>query len=523
MTTRPRPLLGMVLGATLAVMLGVSPCTAGVYYWTNPAGGEWDVSGNWNIPGYPTLFFDFAVFNQPISCAVDATDAASIGSIAGILVVGGDTRLSAYDGFGAQLSVSPEGEGGALTLVRGFIRSSGVHLIGPGGLLILGAGAGLQSSATNGLGFDLQPGGTLRGDGGSLDGQVLRNLGTLSPGLAPATPGILLIGSRLPAGYLQGASGVLEMDLAGTEPGTGYDQLRVVDGSLGVTLGGTLRVSLADGFLPGGGGRFDLLVAPSLVGSFETVELPEIPGTVFTLTYEPDRVSLLVEGTTEIAATLDLQLGTCANPLSIGKQGVIPSALLGTAAVNAADIDPGSIRLEGVAPVFTQLQDVGGPPGDDGCPLTEPDGVMDLVLHFPAVEVLSAYGPAAVGDEVVFHLAGALFDGTPIAAEDRMVMRGGSTDEATSKVRKATVAGLWPLVRPGDGVQRVSYSLNEPVPVRLEVFSVTGELVERLVDEAQSAGLHAVEWSPGARPGGIYFYRLSAGNSICTARVVIAP
>lgn len=58
-------------------------------------------------------------------------------------------------------------------------------------------------------------------------------------------------------------------------PGTQFDQIRV-QGQL--TLGGTLNVSLINGFVPATGNSFDILDWGTLTGTFSSLQLPALPG-----------------------------------------------------------------------------------------------------------------------------------------------------------------------------------------------------------------------------------------------------
>jgi PEP-CTERM motif-containing protein len=67
---------------------------------------------------------------------------------------------------------------------------------------------------------------------------------------------------------------VLQIELAGTTPGTGYDQLHVT-GQL--SLGGTLQVLLVNpSFTPAAGNSFDILDWGSLSGTFSSLSLPSL-------------------------------------------------------------------------------------------------------------------------------------------------------------------------------------------------------------------------------------------------------
>ena len=65
----------------------------------------------------------------------------------------------------------------------------------------------------------------------------------------------------------------LQIELGGTTPGIGYDQLHVT-GQL--SLGGILQVSLVNGFLPVSGNSFDILDWGTLVGKFSSLQPPSL-------------------------------------------------------------------------------------------------------------------------------------------------------------------------------------------------------------------------------------------------------
>jgi hypothetical protein len=63
--------------------------------------------------------------------------------------------------------------------------------------------------------------------------------------------------------------------LGGTTRGDQYD---TIDSTGQLTLGGTLAVSLTNGFIPAVGNSFDILNWASLSGTFSSVKLPTLPG-----------------------------------------------------------------------------------------------------------------------------------------------------------------------------------------------------------------------------------------------------
>jgi len=55
---------------------------------------------------------------------------------------------------------------------------------------------------------------------------------------------------------------------------------------------------------------------------------------------------------------------------------------------------------------------------------------------------------------------------------------------------------------------RIEFSLPASVPVKLSVYTVTGQLVSTLVNEPLSAGTHSVSFDGSSYPSGVYLYRL---------------
>ncbi|HEY3394101.1 MAG TPA: hypothetical protein VGK58_15415, partial [Lacipirellulaceae bacterium] len=92
--------------------------------------------------------------------------------------------------------------------------------------------------------------------------------GDLSPGSSPAA--VSFAGD-----VVLGPDSTLQIELGGTAAGTQYDQINVA-GEL--TLGGTLEISLINGFTPSAGQSFDILNWGSLSGAFSLVALPSLEG-----------------------------------------------------------------------------------------------------------------------------------------------------------------------------------------------------------------------------------------------------
>lgn len=68
----------------------------------------------------------------------------------------------------------------------------------------------------------------------------------------------------------------------------------------------------------------------------------------------------------------------------------------------------------------------------------------------------------------------------------------------------------------------IRYELPESLPVRLDIFSSTGQRLAALVSGQRPAGFHQVVWeADGTLASGIYFYRLKAGPFLQTRRLLL--
>ena len=92
--------------------------------------------------------------------------------------------------------------------------------------------------------------------------------GDLTPGSSPAA---VSFGGDV----ILGPDSTLQIEIGGTTAGIQYDQINVA-GEL--SLGGTLEISLINGFTPTAGQTLDLFGESNIVGSFSSLELPSLSG-----------------------------------------------------------------------------------------------------------------------------------------------------------------------------------------------------------------------------------------------------
>ncbi len=131
-----------------------------------------------------------------------------------------------------------------------------------------------------------------------------------------------------------------------------------------------------------------------------------------------------------IQVAIDIKPGSCPNPVNVKSKGVVAVAILGTETFDVDEIDIASIRLEGVAPIRSNYEDVGTAVVDGEeceCTTEGADGYMDLTLKFDTQSIVAAIGEVNHGDELRLALSGVLleeFGGTPIEGVDCIVIRG---------------------------------------------------------------------------------------------------
>ena len=116
---------------------------------------------------------------------------------------------------------------------------------------------------------------------------------------------------------------------------------------------------------------------------------------------------------------LDIKPQSCPNSFNPASNGVLPVAVLGTASFSVSDIDQSTLKLNGVAPLRSSIEDVSTPKsGGQSCSIAGADGKLDLALKFDTKAISAAIGGVTKGDQVTLVFTGKLKDGTPIEGKD---------------------------------------------------------------------------------------------------------
>jgi hypothetical protein len=75
---------------------------------------------------------------------------------------------------------------------------------------------------------------------------------------------------------------------------------------------------------------------------------------------------------------------------------------------------------------------------------------------------------------------------------------------------------------PSTGTVNFKFSITEPSPVTLDIYSITGVLVERIFNENVESGNDNLVTFNNKLPEGVYFYRLKIGNSTKSGKFIIS-
>lgn len=67
----------------------------------------------------------------------------------------------------------------------------------------------------------------------------------------------------------------------------------------------------------------------------------------------------------------------------------------------------------------------------------------------------------------------------------------------------------------------ISFTLNQPQEVRLEIFDIQGKSVQLMINQRISAGQHSLRFDASGLSSGVYLYRLQTGNEIQTKSMTL--
>jgi T5SS/PEP-CTERM-associated repeat protein len=258
------------------------------------AGSSWSLTGNLYIAGSATQAGGTGTLQLENGGALTATSATVYNN--GYLNLSANPVLNApltFLGGGIQFVTSDNtsfpndftiGAGGVRVYTYGHPSVLGGSITGPGGLTKgggaqLGLGTLTLTGTSNYAGPTALNTGKLVVNGSITSAVTVNNAATLGGNGAVGSvtvnsggimdpgnsPGKLTINGN----YTQNSGGILNIEIGGASPGPGgYDQLAV---SGTATLGGTLNLTLVNGFRPSVGDTFNIITSSSEMGSFSNV------------------------------------------------------------------------------------------------------------------------------------------------------------------------------------------------------------------------------------------------------------
>lgn len=229
---------------------------------------------------------------------------------------------------------------------------------------------------------------------------------------------------------------------------------------------------------------------------------------------------------------IDIKPGSCPNPLSTTDKGMISVAIIGTSDFDVSEVDPATVRIEGIEPVRWDLADVVAPflpytgkTSCSDCNTSRKDRIGDLIFKFDARMLISALVPVTNGECRVVKLTGEFFDGTGFIGEDVVRIQGtlerSGEDESTSDILSSTFLLEQNFPNPFNPTTNIVFHIAEYGFVSLKVYDVMGKEVAVLVNEDKNEGIYEVEFDAGNLASGTYFYRLSSGSFTETKKLLL--
>ena len=297
------------------------------YAGVNVSGGFFRGPGVHRIVSNPSTsqFTGVTVYNsvdlvqEGTATFINFTNAGRLTNSAALTLDGGTNASSGNITINSTISATDFGSDGVLTINSGGkLEQSFANLV---------AGGGSRTTVNAGGTIDLLVGSQLDLNGGllvnngTINGSVNVNYGSLAKGTgtygvvnvntggvySPGnSPGISTAAAVTLDSTAAGTNGspVLAIELAGSSPGTQYDQLHVT-GQL--SLSGTLQVSLINGFVPVAGQTFDILDWGTRSGTFSSIALPSVAGLEWNTTwlYATGVISIGIAGDYNNNGTVD--------------------------------------------------------------------------------------------------------------------------------------------------------------------------------------------------------------------------
>jgi len=212
--------------------------------------------------------------------------------------------------------------------------------------------------------------------------------------------------------------------------------------------------------------------------------------------------------------------------------------IMGPDQQNYNDYVPGLNRETGVTGHFTQGMSFAYDPADTGgngglCDLDELHpitGAFEIFTNNTGQEAAIAYDNGTHRTVVSPFLFHGLTDASPpstkaVYADSIMHFFGifavGVEGSGEAKALPKAVELGQARPNPMSRSTEIRFGLPSGSHVSLKVYDLSGRQVSTLVNGQLPAGYHQARWDSQGLPGGVYFYRLEAGNQSATRKLVL--
>lgn len=81
------------------------------------------------------------------------------------------------------------------------------------------------------------------------------------------------------------------------------------------------------------------------------------------------------------------------------------------------------------------------------------------------------------------------------------------------------ISGIYP--NPFNARTTIRFGLPEAAPVNIEIYNISGQLVETILNESRRAGYHEIIWDASSVSSGIYLCKIKIGNFADTKSMVL--
>ncbi len=307
------------------------------------------------------------------------------------------------------------------------------------------------------------------------------NWGTVSPG---DSVGSLMIGTNYPTEV----SSLLDIEIAGPPASGMYDRLEVPGNAV---LGGELRVSLLDGFVPIGGDIYPIMTYTTHTDSFATINLPFMSSCkYFSVEYTDSSVNLLVS---DVTGNLP-PLANADSAATVSDSSIAINVLLN-------DSDPENDTLT-VYSVSSPVNGVAVISGDSS------------IIYTPAHAFVGS-------DSFLYTLRDrpGCLSSAMVTVQVDSILVGLAGEEGPVIPAVYVLHQNYP--NPFNPAATIRFDLPQRSPVKLVVYDILGREVAVLVDEFLPAGKHRAMFDGASLGSGIYFYRITAGSFSRVKRMML--